>query len=74
MHRWVRPCLSEIFFLSEMKLDWIAFSKELAKFKLGGGGGTQIIIFFLIFWQSVQPWVWNPYPYQRIFLTQKTAE
>ena len=34
-----------------------------------GGGGTQII-----FWQSVRPEVRNPYPYQRIFLTQKMAD
>ena len=29
-----------------------------------GEGGTQII-----FWRSVRPEVWNPYPYLRIFLT-----
>ena len=34
--------------------------------KPGGGEGTQII-----FWRTVRPEVWNPYPYLRIFLTQK---
>ena len=33
------------------------------------GGGTQII-----FWRGVRPEVWNPYPYLRIFLPQKTAD
>ena len=28
----------------------------------------------IIFWQCVQPKVWNPYPYLRIFLSQKTAD
>ena len=32
-------------------------------------GGTRII-----FWRGVQPEVWNPYPYLRIFLPQKTAD
>ena len=32
-------------------------------------GGTRII-----FGQSVQPKVWNPYPYLRIFHPQKTAD
>ena len=33
------------------------------------GGGTRII-----FWRGVRPEVWNPYPYLRIFLPQKTAD
>ena len=33
------------------------------------GGGTRII-----FWRGVWPEVWNPYPYLRIFLPQKTAD
>ena len=32
-------------------------------------GGTRII-----FWRGVRPEVWNPYPYLRIFLPQKTAD
>ena len=32
-------------------------------------GGTRII-----FWRSVRPEVWNPYPYLRIFLPQKMAD
>ena len=32
-------------------------------------GGTRII-----FWRGVWPEVWNPYPYLRIFLPQKTAD
>ena len=34
-----------------------------------GGGGTRII-----FWRGVRPEVWNPYPYLRISLPQKTAD
>ena len=34
-----------------------------------GGGGTQII-----FWHGVWQKVWNPYPYLRISLPQKTAD
>ena len=33
------------------------------------GGGN-----WIIFWRSVQPEVWNPYPHLRIFLTQKIAK
>ena len=39
------------------------------KFKVAPGGGTRII-----FWRDVRPEVWNPYPYLRIFLPQKTAD
>ena len=34
-----------------------------------GGRGTRII-----FWRGVRPKVWNPFPYLRIFLPQKTAD
>ena len=33
-------------------------------------GGTRIFFF----WRGVRPEVWNPYPYLRIFLPQKTAD
>ena len=48
---------------------WIWLIHPILKTPDRGGGGTQII-----FWRSVQPEVWNPYPYLRIFLTQKMAE
>ena len=45
---------------------------RISKCKISGPfprGGTRII-----FWRGVRPEVWNPYPYLRIFLPQKTAD
>ena len=44
------------------------FARRVTKHTCKPGGGTQII-----FWQSVRPEVWNPYPYIRIFLTKKNG-
>ena len=38
--------------------------------RFGARGGESRIIF----WRGVRPEIWNPYPYLRIFLPQKTAD
>ena len=62
-------CIFVCLFLKEMDVFQIKLILRKRALQVLHWGGTQII-----FWQSVRPEVWNPYPYLGIFLTQKPAE